>query len=103
MNIRMNAYAYFEYTVLKTKAMKKIKKQPSVRSETPETPVSQVRYILLYERHSSYHTATGKKFKTTPGMVSKVRNTSFADHESLLAVNPFRGMCQCSLPDIENP
>ena len=40
--------------------MKKIKKQPPVRSETPETPVSQVRYLPWYERHSSYRKATEK-------------------------------------------
>jgi len=67
--------------------MKKIKKQPSVRSETPETPVSQVRYILLYERDSSNQMTTGKKLKTTTSMVSKVRNISFAGHASEVCID----------------
>ena len=43
--------------------MKKIKKQPPVR---PETPVSQVRYVLWYERYSSYCITDGKRLKQPP-------------------------------------
>jgi hypothetical protein len=52
--------------VLKTQTMKKIKKQTSVRSERSETPVSQVRYVLCYERYSSYRRTAEKNLKQPP-------------------------------------
>ena len=44
----------------------KNQKQPPVRPERSETPVSQVRYVLCYERHSSYLSTDGKKLKQPP-------------------------------------
>jgi hypothetical protein len=41
--------------------MKKIEKQPPVMPERSETPVSQVRYALWYEQHSSCRRTTGEK------------------------------------------
>jgi hypothetical protein len=46
--------------------MKKIKKQPPVTSERSVTPVLRARYVLLYERHSSYHRMAEKKLKQSP-------------------------------------
>jgi len=46
--------------------MKKIKKQPPVRPERSETPVSQVCYVLLYVRLSSYFSTDEKKLKQPP-------------------------------------
>ena len=63
--------------------MKKIKKQPPVRPERSETPVSQICYVLCYERHSSYRRTTEKNLKQSPVMpetpvtpVSQVRYAS---------------------------
>jgi hypothetical protein len=46
--------------------MKKIEKQPPVKPERSETPVSQVHYVLWYERHSSYRRTTEKNLKQSP-------------------------------------
>ncbi|MGB8658622.1 MAG: hypothetical protein WCE90_12700 [Candidatus Zixiibacteriota bacterium] len=46
--------------------MKKIKKQPPVTPERSETPVSQIRYVLLYEQQSSYFSRNGKKLRQPP-------------------------------------
>ena len=61
---------------LKTEAMKKIKKQPSVSSVTP---VLRVRYVLWYELHGSYllyeryssYCRTNEKIKTSIRMSRK--------------------------------
>ena len=46
--------------------MKKIKKQTSVTPVRSVTPILRVRYVLLYERHSSYRRMAGKKLKQSP-------------------------------------
>jgi hypothetical protein len=46
--------------------MKKIKKQPSVTPVRSVTPVLRARYVLLYERHSSYRRTTEKNLKQSP-------------------------------------
>ena len=45
--------------------MKKIENQPPVTPERSETPISQIRYVLLYERHSSYLRTAEKNQKQT--------------------------------------
>jgi hypothetical protein len=69
--------------------MKKIKKKPPVTPERSETPVSQIRYVLCYERHSSYRSTNGKKLKQTPvtpemsvTSVSRVRYVLWYEHYS---------------------
>ena len=52
--------------------MKKIKKQPPVTSVRSVTPVSQVRYVSLYERHSSY-CRTNEKIKNSHPQVQHVQ------------------------------
>jgi hypothetical protein len=66
--------------------MQKIKKQPPVMSERSEIPVSQVRYVLVYERHSSYRSADGKKLKQPP-VSPKMSVTSVSRVRSVLLLN----------------
>jgi len=59
--------------------MKKIEKQPPVKPERSETPVSQVHYVLWYERHSSYRRTTEKNLKQSPVRpVTPVSQISYA-------------------------
>jgi hypothetical protein len=72
--------------------MKKIKKQPSVRSERSETSVSQVGYVLLYGRLSSYFSADGKKLKQPPAS-SEMSVTSVSRVRYILWYEP-HGSCR---------
>jgi len=73
--------------------MKKIKKQTSVTPVRSVTPVSQVCYVLLCERHSSYRRMVEKIKKQTP--VTSVRSvTSVSRVRSVFLYERYNSYCR---------